>query len=69
MIGSALVWSSVTDVDLSHDLQHARIFVSIYGNKDAKAKAYGRFKGSGRILFGANSVNASVSDVPPKWSS
>jgi ribosome-binding factor A len=29
---------SVTDVELSPDLRHARIFVSVYGDADAKAK-------------------------------
>ena len=29
---------SVTDVELSPDLRHARIFVSIYGNAEAKAR-------------------------------
>ena len=29
---------SVTDVELSPDLRHARIFVSIYGDADAKTK-------------------------------
>ena len=29
---------SVTDVELSQDLRHARIFVSVYGDADAKAR-------------------------------
>lgn len=29
---------SVTDVDVSGDLQHAKIFVSIYGTPEAKAE-------------------------------
>jgi ribosome-binding factor A len=29
---------SVTDVELSPDLRHARIFVSVYGDADAKAR-------------------------------
>ncbi len=33
-VGAGLV--SVTDVDVSGDLQHAKIFVSIYGSEDAK---------------------------------
>jgi ribosome-binding factor A len=35
-VGTGMV--SVTDVDLSGDLQHAKIFVSIYGNDEAKAE-------------------------------
>ncbi len=34
-IGTGIV--SVTDVDVSGDLQHAKIFVSIYGSAEAKA--------------------------------
>ncbi len=35
-VGAGMV--SVTDVDVSGDLQHAKIFVSIYGTKEAKAE-------------------------------
>jgi ribosome-binding factor A len=35
-VGAGMV--SVTDVDLSGDLQHAKIFVSIYGTEAAKAE-------------------------------
>jgi ribosome-binding factor A len=34
-VGSGMV--SVTDVDVSGDLQHAKIYVSIYGTEEAKA--------------------------------
>lgn len=34
-VGAGMV--SVTDVDVSGDLQHAKIFVSIYGTDEAKA--------------------------------
>jgi ribosome-binding factor A len=34
-VGTGMV--SITDVDVSGDLQHARIFVSIYGTEEAKA--------------------------------
>jgi ribosome-binding factor A len=34
-VGSGMV--SVTDVDVSGDLQHAKIFVSVYGTEEAKA--------------------------------
>jgi ribosome-binding factor A len=34
-VGAGMV--SVTDVDVSGDLQHAKIFVSIYGTSEAKA--------------------------------
>lgn len=33
-VGSGMV--SITDVDVSGDLQHAKIFVSIYGTEEAK---------------------------------
>jgi ribosome-binding factor A len=33
-VGAGMV--SITDIDLSGDLQHATIFVSIYGTEDAK---------------------------------
>ncbi|MCT7949054.1 30S ribosome-binding factor RbfA [Ancylothrix sp. C2] len=35
-VGAGMV--SVTDVDLSGDLQHAKIFVSIYGTESARAE-------------------------------
>lgn len=35
-VGSGMV--SITDVDVSGDLQHAKIFVSIYGTEEAKAE-------------------------------
>ncbi|MDY6784028.1 MAG: 30S ribosome-binding factor RbfA [Cyanobacteriota bacterium] len=35
-VGAGMV--SITDVDVSGDLQHATIFVSIYGTEDAKAE-------------------------------
>ncbi len=35
-VGAGMV--SVTDVDVSGDLQHAKIFVSIYGTPEAKAE-------------------------------
>jgi ribosome-binding factor A len=35
-VGTGMV--SVTDVDLSGDLQHAKIFVSIYGSEAARAE-------------------------------
>ncbi|WP_013320867.1 30S ribosome-binding factor RbfA [Gloeothece verrucosa] len=35
-VGAGMV--SVTDVDVSGDLQHAKIFVSIYGTEQAKAE-------------------------------
>ena len=36
-VGSGMI--SVTDVDVSGDLQHAKVFVSIYGTEDARAEA------------------------------
>ncbi len=35
-VGSGMV--SITDVEVSGDLQHAKIFVSIYGTQEAKAE-------------------------------
>jgi ribosome-binding factor A len=35
-VGAGMV--SITDVDVSGDLQHAKIFVSIYGSEEAKAE-------------------------------
>ena len=35
-VGSGMV--SITDVDVSGDLQHAKVFVSIYGTPEAKAE-------------------------------
>ncbi|MBD2205454.1 30S ribosome-binding factor RbfA [Calothrix sp. FACHB-1219] len=35
-VGTGMV--SVTDVDVSGDLQHAKIYVSIYGTEEAKAE-------------------------------
>ncbi len=34
-VGTGMV--SVTDVDVSNDLQHAKVFVSIYGTEEARA--------------------------------
>jgi ribosome-binding factor A len=41
-VGTGLV--SVTDVDVSGDLQHAKIFVSIYGTDEAKAETMAGLK-------------------------
>jgi ribosome-binding factor A len=41
-VGSGMV--SVTDVDVSGDLQHAKIFVSIYGSEEAKAETMAGLK-------------------------
>ena len=41
-VGTGLV--SVTDVDVSGDLQHAKIFVSIYGTEEAKAQTMAGLK-------------------------
>lgn len=41
-VGSGMV--SVTDVDVSGDLQHAKIFVSIYGTEEAKAETMAGLK-------------------------
>lgn len=36
-VGAGMV--SITDVEVSGDLQHAKIFVSIYGSEEAKQEA------------------------------
>lgn len=41
-VGMGMV--SVTDVDLSGDLQHAKVFVSIYGSDEAKAETMAGLK-------------------------
>ncbi len=41
-VGSGMV--SVTNVDVSGDLQHAKIYVSIYGTKEAKAQTMAGLK-------------------------
>lgn len=41
-VGAGMV--SVTDVDLSGDLQHAKIYVSIYGSQEAKQETMAGLK-------------------------
>lgn len=41
-VGAGMV--SVTDVDVSGDLQHAKIFVSIYGNDEVKVETMAGLK-------------------------
>jgi len=43
-VGAGMV--SITDVDVSNDLQHAKIFVSIYGTEEAKAETMAGLKSS-----------------------
>ena len=43
-VGSGMV--SITDVDVSGDLQHAKIFVSIYGTEEAKIETMEGLKSS-----------------------
>ncbi len=43
-VGSGMV--SITDVDVSGDLQHVKIFVSIYGTEEAKAETMEGLKSS-----------------------
>ena len=43
-VGSGMV--SITDIDLSGDLQHATIFVSIYGTEAAKIETMAGLKAS-----------------------
>jgi ribosome-binding factor A len=41
---------SITDVDVSGDLQHAKIFVSIYGTEEAKAETMEGLKSSAAFV-------------------
>ena len=41
-VGAGMV--SITDVDVAGDLQHAKIFVSIYGTEEAKAETMAGLK-------------------------
>lgn len=41
---------SVTNVDVSNDLQHAKIFVSIYGTEEAKAETMAGLKSSTKFV-------------------
>jgi ribosome-binding factor A len=43
-VGAGMV--SITDVDVSGDLQHAKIFVSIYGTEEAKLETMEGLKSS-----------------------
>lgn len=43
-VGAGMV--SVTNVDVTNDLQHAKIFVSIYGTQEAKAETMEGLKAS-----------------------
>jgi ribosome-binding factor A len=43
-VGAGMV--SITDVDVSGDLQHAKIFVSIYGTEEAKTETMEGLKSS-----------------------
>ncbi len=43
---------SVTDVDVSGDLQHAKIFVSIYGSDEAKAETMAGLKSATGFVRG-----------------
>lgn len=47
-VGAGMV--SITDVDVSGDLQHAKIFVSIYGTEEAKAETMEGLQSSARFV-------------------
>ncbi len=47
-VGAGMV--SITDVDVSGDLQHATIFVSIYGTPEAKAETMEGLKSSSGFI-------------------
>ncbi|MCY7323345.1 MAG: 30S ribosome-binding factor RbfA [Phormidesmis sp. CAN_BIN36] len=49
-IGAGMV--SVTDVDVSGDLQHAKIFVSIYGSDEAKTETMAGLKSATSFVRG-----------------
>jgi ribosome-binding factor A len=47
-VGAGMV--SITDVEVSGDLQHAKIFVSIYGTAEAKAETMAGLKAATRYV-------------------
>ncbi|MDJ0704802.1 MAG: 30S ribosome-binding factor RbfA [Leptolyngbyaceae cyanobacterium MO_188.B28] len=49
-VGSGMV--SVTDVDVSGDLQHAKIFVSIYGTDEARSETMAGLKAATGFVRG-----------------
>lgn len=49
-VGAGMV--SVTDVNVSGDLQHAKIFVSVYGSQDAKAETMAGLKAATGFVRG-----------------
>lgn len=49
-VGTGMV--SVTDVDVSNDLQHAKIFVSIYGTPEARAETMAGLKSATGFVRG-----------------
>ena len=49
-VGSGMV--SVTDVDVSGDLQHAKIFVSIYGTEEARSETMAGLKAATGFVRG-----------------
>ena len=49
-VGAGMV--SVTDVDLAGDLQHAKVYVSIYGSDEAKAETMAGLKSATSYVRG-----------------
>ncbi|MEM8603544.1 MAG: 30S ribosome-binding factor RbfA [Cyanobacteria bacterium P01_H01_bin.121] len=49
-VGSGMV--SVTDVDVSGDLQHAKVYVSIYGTEEARAETMAGLKAATGFVRG-----------------
>jgi ribosome-binding factor A len=47
-VGAGMV--SITDVEVSGDLQHAKIFVSIYGTEEAKAETMEGLRSSANFI-------------------
>jgi len=61
-VGAGMV--SVTDVDVSGDLQHAKIFVSIYGTDEARAETMAGLKSATGYVRGELGSRISLRRTP-----
>jgi len=61
-VGSGMV--SVTDVDVSGDLQHAKIYVSIYGSEEAKSETMAGLKSATGYVRGELGSRMSLRRTP-----
>ncbi len=61
-VGSGMV--SVTDVDVSGDLQHAKIYVSIYGTQEAQAQTMAGLKSATRYVRSELGARMSLRRTP-----